>query len=797
VSAVPLQRGDVVRIRDARWTIADATVCADATVITVHGCDRSNRGARTRYLLPFEQFERLPAVGSTQVVSFRSWRVRARQVLGEAVPSIDALRTAAAGDLRILPFQLEPALAVVSRLATRILIADEVGLGKTVQAGLIIAETLARRHDAHVLVLCPAGLREQWRDELTTRFGLSATVLDSASLRRTPAADQANPWAVHPLVLTSTDYVKRPEVLRALEPLVWDLLVVDEAHGIAGQSDRHAAATLLAERARVVVMLTATPHSGDEQAFGRLTAIGDIDGLFPLLAFRRTRAEVTVGTRRRTHWLSVRPTDVERRMHRTLLSYVQRVWRQPASTGARLAMIVLTRRACSSAASLTRSLERRLSLLAGEAGETDEQMALPLGPEENDDEPDAPLGAPGLSNARVERRSLETILALARQAGSAESKLAALTRLLRRADEPAIVFTEYRDTLSTLAAHLGGVRTCQLHGGLSSGERAAILGRFTSGECRILLATDAASEGLNLQHRCRLVIHLEVPWTPTRIEQRVGRVDRIGQTRIVHQVHLIAEGSVEASRVATVARRALRANRVLASISSVPAIHDGHTAAYVIGDEPLDEDDIIPVMPHGVITTDLRDRSVAEAERIIVSRRLRPASDDETRVWTPRPFAVAVRRRPPGCNSCCAVWFDYIDEGGHLIWEALIGLEVTGPPRTPLRATADVREFVDALWRTLPDSIALAPVPTIERLATAIEREEAIVRCAHQHYARMASELLQQRGLFDRRSDREATAQRELLERICERCRTRVAELWRRRVVTIAGVRPAFSLTKC
>ena len=133
-------------------------------------------------------------------------------------------------------------------------------------------------------------------------------MLDSTALQRLPLADGRSPWAVHSLVLTSTDYIKRPEVIRALEPVVWDLLVVDEAHGIAGASDRHDAAALLARRARVVVMLTATPHSGDDAAFARLlTSVGDLEHSFPLCIFRRTRG--CLGLRHQAHPMAPHAAD--------------------------------------------------------------------------------------------------------------------------------------------------------------------------------------------------------------------------------------------------------------------------------------------------------------------------------------------------------------------------------------------------------------------------------------------------------------------------------------------------------
>jgi hypothetical protein len=141
---------------------------------------------------------------------------------------------------------------------------------------------------------------------------------------------------------------------------------------------------------------------------------------------------------------------------------------------------------------------------------------------------------------------------------------------------------------------------------------------------------------------------------------------------------------------------------------------------------------------------------------------------------------------------------DYTDEDGRLVWESLVGLEIA-VPRVSLHAAADTRSVADAIWAAIRRQIATAPaalIPTTQRLATALEREEAIVRCAQQRHGRMASEL-RQRSLFDRRSDREVTAQEKLLARVCDRCRTRAAELWGRRALTAAGARPAFCLIQC
>jgi superfamily II DNA or RNA helicase len=718
----------------------------------------------------------------------------ARRVLAVAVPAIDSLLTPANAGIAILPYQLEPALALTSGTAARILIADEVGLGKTVQAGVIIAETIARRQDAHVLVLCPAGLRAQWDDELTKRFHLTPVVLDSASLRRVPLSDGANPWAAHPLVLTSTDYIKRSEVVRALESLVWDLIVIDEAHGIAGNSDRHAAAALLAQRSRAVVMLTATPHSGDDIAFARLASVGDLEATFPLLVFRRTRADTSGLTRRRTRWLRVRLTNAELHMHRALMAYVHRVWRRPASHAARLAMIILTRRACSGALSLARTIERRLALLA--TGSPDaSQLQLPLGLfESNDEVPDAEVGTPGLENVHDERRTLETILALARRAGKS-GKLQALARLLRRSNEPAIVFTEYRDTLAALARELTGFATCQLHGGLAAAERADVIHAFTTGRSKVLLATDAASEGLNLQQRCRLVVHLEVPWTPTRIEQRVGRVDRIGQARTVHQVHLVARATVEESRVAAVVQRLSRVASTLSSLSSRRP-DERQVAGYVLGND--DPDTSAVALPPGLITVNLRERAETETARLLAARRVRLAASSSSPAHT-RPFTSVGRRLPAG-QAWWALWLECACLNGQLQWETLIGVRADHQwPRC--ESMADLRKRVDQSWTLVRNHVSIEHSRVTDHLiswlrtsaARALERENAIARALERHHARLAATLLQG-GLFERRTEREAAAQRELLEMALTHCQTRTEELRQRQAADVTASRPAFSL---
>ncbi len=736
--------GELVRIRDERWIVTGQTPAIDASVLDVRGQDRSNFNAHASFLLPFEIVEQLAADRSPRRVSHGRWRHLTRAILAEATPTWPALRTGLRARISLLPFQLEPALAVTYGIASRILIADEVGLGKTIQAALIVSEILARTRQARVLIVAPASLKDQWQTELYDRFQVEAWVADSVSLARLGAEwGSGNPWTCRPVTITSIDFVKRPEAMRALEALVWDAIVFDEAHGLTGHSDRALAANALARRARTVVLLTATPHSGDDRGFEAMCGIGDLDGAFPLLTFRRTRRDIGLTLSRKTLSLRVRPTPAEQEMHRALQAYVRKVRGERGQTadGAHLAMMVLTRRACSSASSLVRSIERRLAFLERDATSTS-QMVLPLFEASGDEEPGAELAAPGLDDRNDECRRLAAIGTLAVHAQAAESKIRTLARLLRRAHEPAIVFTEYRDTLARLASLLEELHPVTLHGGLTSSERRESLRRFTSGSTRLLLATDAASEGLNLHQRCRLVITLELPWTPLRLEQRVGRVERIGQTRHVHAVHLLAAGTPEEASVKKLLTRTDLATRATERLREGPAeLEHIHAMA---GSET---------------------QRIERLRRL--SRSLGHVSPDAR-----APMVVARKRR----HRCTSVWgfhLSFTDSSAQGVWGTLLGVNYSG------HSNASVEDLAARLASALDGDrdTALAELDASLKafLNRAAFREHAIARAIEGERARLSVSLVQ-RGLFDRRAERALGAQTAVLDEALARCRTRLAE---------------------
>lgn len=753
-----------MRVRDERWRVVDHHSYRECAVIEVAGADVTNRGVTTRYLVPFDRADRLVSrVGHPRVVTPVALRQAMQRALEVATPAWTSLRSPAAARLSLLAFQLEPALAITRGRATRLLLADDVGLGKTIQAGVILAEVRAREPDARAFIVTPAGLRDQWQDELSDRFGIAATVIDAAALARMTAQLPAdvNPWSLPPVVITSIDFVKRPDVIRALESLVWDVVVFDEAHGLSGRSDRSAAAHLLASRGRRVLLLTATPHSGDNDTFARLCQIGALDGdPHPLVMFRRGRSAAGCTVSRRTRRLAVTPTDAEREMYDALEQYARTVRRHaPAAqaAGARLAMGVLARRACSSAASLTRSIERRLALLSGETATAATQLHLPL-EDGADHEPMTELAAPGLADASAEQAVLTRILAAARSAAAHESKIATLQRVLRRCSEPVIVFTEYRDTLARVVTALGIPDAAILHGGLDPAERRRQIHRFTHGTTNLLLATDAASEGLNLHRRCRCVINLEVPWTPTRFEQRAGRVDRLGQSRRPHILTLAARDTFEDGVIARFVRRQSRMH------AGAPFAAEATAAS-----NPL------------LVLDDLSADADAEAARLRQVVALRQRRSPAGHRHRPGPPAAVLRCGRPG-SLYWAFALHFLDDGGAPLWHATVA--VSGHCNLDAART---RQHAKRLFTAL----TLASAPSIMRLVMethaahlarlAVElhaatgalasRDHAIDAAIRRERARLALPLLQP-GLFDRRAARAAEAR----EHTVDAARAQIAE---------------------
>lgn len=726
--------------------------------------DADRDGRSCTFLLPFDRPQRI-AQDHISLLSPRAWFHRFKQLLDDTYP-YGGLRFCPDG-IDLLPYQLEPALAMLRDGHPRLLIADDVGLGKTIETALILRELALRNDGFRAILLVPAGLRQQWSDELALRFRLEPVLADAPWLRDVTRAlpSDVNPWSLPGIYLSSFDFVKRAEVLRPLEDVGWDVLVVDEAHAATLSTDRRAAVDAIAVRAERVVLLTATPP-GDPAQFEGLCRIGSFPGDADIPMFQRGGA--THGARpRRSSAVRVHLNEAERSMHRCLDRYTGLIWTEAARTGsprARLVGTILRKRALSSAAALELSLRRRKDLLTAPMTVSGLQLLLPLEDEEDAREdvvPDVALSSWALTDQASEEHWLEESIRAAGEAAKAESKMRVLEKLVTRAREPMVVFTEYRDTLGCLLGLLEakGVRACALHGGLTPAERRAVLAEFARGGTT-LLATDAAAEGLNLHQRCRIVVHYELPWNPARMLQRAGRVDRIGQTRRVHEIALVADDTAERLVIAPFARRAAEW-----SDSRGRALWDWLTesrmAEAVFAGE-LPQPGNAPTFPSCRSSIDLHADALAEARRLEARR------------------VVAANRTPiapfrSGDISCAALHRSSLPPGVLLIvelnvlrWREIVERTVVALHcRIDLqpwpRKVSHVRRRLAAM---LPQVLASA-LPTASRLVQ--ERSDVITVQADAAAARIrtrarslqelhqsAARRLVQRGLFERRRHRVA-----------------------------------------
>jgi superfamily II DNA or RNA helicase len=786
------RNGELVSVRGRGWHVLSSVEGDGAVAVRLRALADRERVWQRHYgstsdprhavlLAPFDRLRRLARRRNVTLVTTASL-IRTLLHIAAAIRPATGLWSAAAADIHLLPHQLAPVLAAAVHGATRVLVADEVGLGKTIQAGLLLTELSARIGELRALVLVPAGLRVQWRTELRNRFDVGSIDADAAWLRQLAAERPAdlNPWTLGGVYVASHDFVKRPDVLRPLEDVTWDLVVIDEAHAMGCGTDRRAAAHAIARRSRRVLLLTATPHWDDARAFDALCDIGRGDGREPPpMLFRRCRADVAPAALRRSTFLEVVPSDAERRMHTLLDAYTSRIWaesRQRKDEAAALVAIVLRKRALSSAASLARSIRRRLELLSDPPGPTVEQLFLPLPDEEplQDDDGGATVGLPCLSDARQEREWLVAVAAAADEAAQEETKVRRLLRLLTRLREPAIVFTEYRDTLLLLHERVesAGLAVDRMHGGMSPQERARVQVQFNAGGV-VLVATDAASEGLNLHHACRTLVHFDLPWSVSRLEQRAGRVDRLGQTRRVHEIALVAGHTAERLVLVPLARRAAEARRAGVGTGFLHALSEERIAATVIDGLPLPLDTRAPAgartsTPPATLDT----HALAEVHRLEDLRRLlqRPGDRHRDALAPDRIPAIVVGGRGGELSAGLFLVYELavIDSRGTHVHEGHLVVHIVFARRCPIYRRPS------ALRQTLALLLGSAPAPLRTVLDAAAKRElDAARACLEPATAELrrrehrmlriyesAASGLVQAGLFDRRAMSDA-ARRE------------------------------------
>jgi len=484
----------------------------------------------------------------------------------------DPMSVVAIGKIDPLPHQIEafvkmmhmlrPHLGIEGRI--RALIADDVGLGKTILVGLVLKELILRNKIKNILVVCPAGLQPQWKEELSEKFDEDFEIISGP-------ITESNPFKEKNRVILSVDYAKKPDKLELLREVNWDLVIVDEAHKLKPKTQRFELGRLLSEHSKHLLLATATPHDGKVENFLALISLVDrnlepIETPYDLrkylepIMIRRLKEEIRdfkgkkiFPHRERPYTVNVDYTQEERDFYDAVGYYVNKYYRKAderKKTTAILALYILHRRVASSLYAGVESLKKRKKRLLEpyiefEAEKSEEDYLNAI--DQMDDEgreiaEEIILGSTASIGEEIEEEinEIDELIELGEQLikKNKDSKRNGLLELLKklRKEQPEdkiIIFTEFKDTLFYLKKVLETkFFVNKIHGGMSIPEREQQRDLFReTGD--ILLGTEAAGEGLNLQF-ANIVINYELPWNPNRLEQRIGRVHRYKQKKRVY-----------------------------------------------------------------------------------------------------------------------------------------------------------------------------------------------------------------------------------------------------------------------
>lgn len=510
-----------------------------------------------------------------------------------------------------LPHQIHALSRAISGDRVRYLLADEVGLGKTIEAGLVMRELKLRGLVRRILIVSPKGIATQWVAEMHTHFNEQFKLVlgdDIGTLQRlaSVADHRRSAWSMFDQVIVSLDSVKPMDKRRGwtaervaeynrsrFEDLItagWDLVIVDEAHRLGGSTDQVARYKLgkgLAEAAPYVLLLSATPHQGKTDAFHRLMNLLDDDAFPDIDSVSRDRvAPYVIRTEkrkaidadgkplfkpRRTQMVPVvweSRHHLQQLLYEAVTDYVREGYNQALREKKHhigFLMILMQRLVVSSTRAIRTTLERRLAVLK----QGEQQASLRLAELENAEDGSQnfenlydmdgqelldELLKSHVSALQSEGSHVEALLDTAvrcEQAGpdaKAESLIEWIYKLQSEENEPdlkVLIFTEFVPTQQMLKEFLGarGIAVATLNGSMDMGERKQAQDAFRKSH-RVLVSTDAGGEGLNLQF-AHVIINYDIPWNPMRLEQRIGRVDRIGQTKTVQAINFVFEGSIE------------------------------------------------------------------------------------------------------------------------------------------------------------------------------------------------------------------------------------------------------------
>ncbi|WP_394866576.1 DISARM system SNF2-like helicase DrmD [Paraclostridium bifermentans] len=557
--------------------------------------------------------------------------------------------------VQIEDYQLYPVLKSLAMPRVALLLADDVGLGKTIEAGLIVSELIARNRVKRVLVICPASLQLQWKEELKDKFHLDFEVIDrkkTFDIQRTMGIN-SNPWAIYPRIITSMDYLRQPDVQQAFKTatqsmsgniegkLPWQMLIVDEAHnfapsGMGTNTQRYEMLRELSLNFEHKLFLTATPHNGythsftgllellDPVRFEQKTELESKDhNHIETVMVRRLKRDLNTSRNKRFVKRYVESIDInlnkeEKELFEALREYRSAGQKLLAKKEKREKHIgeflfkLLTKRllsgsyafACTWWQHVAGMDETELSSfneLEYAKDRVDNAIDDDIEKEQREEEAVRKTGA-WLTQYKEELKDeiklvsgVLTSMGLGREnirkdvstwsKFQNESKWDNLMTWVNnnlkegknfKSDERVIIFTEYKQTLAYLIERFrkSGIQEPvidMLYGGMTSEKRQEIKERFNDPKTplKILLATDAASEGVNLQTGCRYIFHYDVPWNPMRMEQRNGRVDRHGQYRDVFIHHFNSKDDEDMQFLSRIVQKVDQVREDLGSVGQV------------------------------------------------------------------------------------------------------------------------------------------------------------------------------------------------------------------------------------
>jgi superfamily II DNA or RNA helicase len=564
-------------IRDEEWLIRRADPSVDGGwLLTCDGISELVRGQSSLFLTALEDAIEVLDPADTRLVPDSSPTYNATLLYLESqrrrtVPNDERIHLGHRGVMNLVPYQLDPALQALRQPRARILIADAVGLGKTLEAGVLATELIQRGRGKRILVVTQKAMLTQFQKEWWSRFSIPLVRLDSVGLARVRNRIPANhnPFNHFDRSIISIDTLKSNlEYRNYLENAWWDIIVIDECHNVAaragesGVSRRARLARQLATRSDTLMLLSATPHDGSARSFASLmslldpTAISDPDDYTPEdfkskgLVIRRFKKDIRDQVsddfqERTTDCLRHPASAFEEAAYRALLAVpFTQGGHHRAGRQQELQRVGLQKGLFSSPAAALESTSKRMALLQAKPSAT----------------PDEAIEIGGLQVLADALKALTTDTSAASfskyQRLLQELRAPAFGWQMHDATDRLVIFSERIETLRWLQAQLGAdlkLKSNQfalLHGGLPDTEQQDLVERFGRQDdpLRVLLCSDVASEGLNLHYFCHRLVHFDLPWSLMVFQQRNGRVDRYGQKHQPRIVYLFTESVNEKVR---------------------------------------------------------------------------------------------------------------------------------------------------------------------------------------------------------------------------------------------------------